>query len=502
MAEPISIKTEPTPDPEKTQHVEARQDNDDETEPEALYSILPERQKILTIVICSVITFLSPVAANMYYPALGPLARDLHVSQSKINLTITSFKIIQAFAPLLTASLSDVNGRRPIFLLGLVVFLGSNIGLALQGTFVALLVLRCFQSFGSSSISNVSSAAVADLVTRAERGKYLFYATLGNTIGPAVGPVLGGILAQFMGWRSIFWFLVIMTGVMVMMVVLFLRETCRAVVGNGSLPPQPWNEPLLHMVRPVARPPPDEDTRVVFKRRPGVLDTVRIVWNKHIGLLILCSSLRFSGSMAVLSTLPALLERKYNYNALQVGLCYIPYAVGGLVTRWSVGTIADWNFRRHAHKNGVEIQQNKQSQRQLQQIPLEKARLQITIPMMYYSCVCILGYGWIMNYNVHVAGPLIILFLIGNSNSGVNNSLNMLVIDLHAQRPASALAAMNTFKNLAAAGMAAGALPLIDAIGIGWMGTMFAGLWVLVSPTLWAIYFFGQGWRKNQLLEE
>ena len=58
----------------------------------------------------------------------------------------------------------------------------------------------------------ISSATVADLVTRAERGKYLAYSSLGSTLGPAVGPILGGVLTKFLGWRSIFWFLAIFDG--------------------------------------------------------------------------------------------------------------------------------------------------------------------------------------------------------------------------------------------------------------------------------------------------
>ena len=71
----------------------------------------------------------------------------------------------------------------------------------------------------------------------------------GALIGPAIGPVLGGILAQFLGWRAIFWFLVILAGVFMIPLVLAFQETCRKVVGDGSVPPQPWNRDLLTILR-------------------------------------------------------------------------------------------------------------------------------------------------------------------------------------------------------------------------------------------------------------
>lgn len=358
------------------------------------------------------------------------------------------------------------------------------------------MVLRCVQSFGSSSGSVVVNAAVADLVTRAERGKYMFYSSLGMTVGPALGPVLGGVIIQFSGWRSSFWFLAILSGTIVLMMAIFLRETCRAVTGNGSIPPQSWNKSVMQILKRKDHPTPDYSTRTVFKRRPSLLDVFRIVMHRHVGLLVLCSTVRFSGSTAILSTLPALLERKYNYNPLQIGLCYLPYAAGGIVTRWTVGTVTDWNYRRHAQREGVEVCSNEQQD--LRDIPIEKARLQITIPLMYLSSCSILAYGWVMRYDVHVAVPLVFLFLLGNTAAGVSNTLKMLMVDLHTSRPATATAAMNIFKNLIGAGAVAAALPVIDAVGIGWAGTIIAVLWVIVTPALWTLYLRGHIWRRQQ----
>lgn len=413
---------------------------------------------------------------------------------------------------MLTGNLSDQKGRRPVLLMCLLIYLGVNIGLALQDSFAALIALRCLQSFGSSGATVISTATVSDLITRAERGKYMAYVSLGFTLGPAVGPLLGGILTKFLGWRSIFWFLAILVGVIILVVALFLRETCRVVVGNGSVPPQPWNKPISLALAHRSSPPPRPDYSTVVSLSSkkncrcstvfGIFDSLKVVLNKPVGVLILCSTVFYCGFMSVMSSIPALLEQKYNFNALEIGLCYIPFAVGGFAARWTVGFLADANFRRHARKAGIQLQHNQQTREQLEQIPLEKVRLELGVPLVYLSCLSLLGYSWVMNYDVHISAPLIMLFLLGNTIVGANNTFNTLMIDLHAYRPATAIAGMNMYKFLCGAGAVAAVLPLVGIIGIGWVGTVIAGLWLVVSPGLWMIYFHGHAWRKSLQSEQ
>lgn len=417
-------------------------------------------------------------------------------------MTTSNIQIAQALAPLLTATFSDLKGRRPVFIVCLTTYAIINIGLALQSSFPALVVLRCFQSLGSSGVTVVASATTADVITRAERGGYMAYTSLGYTIGPALGPILGGILAQYLGWRSIFWFLANLAGVIILLIFGFLNETCRVVVGNGSVPPPRWNRPVLALVRPRDWASPNHQSLVTFRRRPSVFDSVRLVAKKQFGFLILFSSVLFSGSMVLLSCIPALFESKYNFNELQVGLAYIPFAAGGLTARWTCGTLADRNFKRHGQLSGIEIVRNQQSRQSLLEIPLEKARIQIILPMVYLWCIWVTTYSWLMTKDIHMSVPLVIMFFLGNATTGSSNVLSMLMIDLHSHRPATAMAALNLFRFAFGAGAVAAAMPLIHAIGIGWTGTLFALIGLIASPALWVVYVCGHDWRRTDANRE
>lgn len=385
--------------------------------------------------------------------------------------------------------------------------MGANIGLALQDNYAALMVLRCLQACGSSGTIAVGSAVIADLSTRAERGKYIGYATIGMTLGPALGPVIGGLLAQFLGWRWIFWFLAILGGVLLVGFLVFVPETCRAVVRNGSVAPQRWNRSALGVMGQIMKGREREkgERRIEYDmvqrggKRPNPLTSVRIATEKETGLILLYGALLYAGFTIVISTLPAQLESRFDFNAIQVGLCYLPFGIGSLTSRWTVGEALDWNFMREAKVQGLPIEKNKQQD--IREFNIEVARLTVTLPLVYAACGSIIAYGWVMDYQTALAGPIVMLFLTGHLTTGAFTTLSTLVVDVHRHGAATAVAANNLVRCLLGAGAAAVGAPLIDRIGIGWTATFVAAVWAAFSPLLWAVSVWGHRWRRETLVK-
>lgn len=411
-------------------------------------------------------------------------------------------KICQGLGPTFFGTLSDHYGRRPAYLMCFVIYIGANIGLALQSSYSALVVLRCLQSTGASSTVTLASASVADIITRAERGKFMGYASMGVTLGPSLGPVIGGILDHFLGWRSIFWFLTIMCSVLLVVLVVYFPETSRSVVGNGSIAPQRWNTTIHDVLRLRERRKLNvgliEEPRSLTprKRRPSPWDAIRIAGNKEDGIILLCGSLLYAGFFGILSSLPSRLQAEYNFNSLQVGLCYIPYGTGSLTSRWTSGSLLDWNFRRHARKRGIPIIKNRQQQ--LRHFPIEHARLEVILPFVLAAAFSMLAYGWVMNYHANLAGPLIMLFFTAHFGTGAVSGLGTIIVDINIKSPGTAVAANQLCRCIFAAGSVAAAVPVIDRIGMGWTGTCIAGIWVACSPMLWAIMKWGEKWREEK----
>ena len=58
-----------------------------------VYTILDKKQKLFIVTMASLGAFFSPLSGNIYYPALNSMATSVHVSESLINLTITSYMV-------------------------------------------------------------------------------------------------------------------------------------------------------------------------------------------------------------------------------------------------------------------------------------------------------------------------------------------------------------------------------------------------------------------------
>ncbi|QGA13075.1 hypothetical protein EYB26_000720 [Talaromyces marneffei] len=69
------------------------------------YCILPERQKIFLMMLCSFAAMISPISSSIYFLALNSIGNDLGVSTNKMNLYITMFLIFQGIAPSFIANL-------------------------------------------------------------------------------------------------------------------------------------------------------------------------------------------------------------------------------------------------------------------------------------------------------------------------------------------------------------------------------------------------------------
>jgi MFS family permease len=460
----------------------------------------PMKRWIITMVTFS--SFVSPMTANIYFPALNPIAADLGVSVGLINLSLTTYMIFQGLAPTIFGDFGDMAGRRPAFIIAFTIYFVANVGLALQTNYAALLVLRMMQSGGSSGTLALGYAVVADLTVSAERGKFMGIVGAGINVGPAISPALGGILAQFLGWRAIFWFCAIFTGVWMVPYVLSVPETCRKVVGNGSVAPQGWNMTLLDYIR-FRRHPPAKDAPMPPRPRikvPNPLHTLLVVFDRLLGLVIFYNMTLYLIFILVCATLSTQFKAIYHYSDLVIGLCYLPYGIGCMTAALGQGYLLDWNYRRIARRIGFSINYRKGDD--LSHFPIEEARIQPIYAITAVGLLATVAYGWVLAYETSVAIPLVLLFIIGLCVTGSFSILNTLLVDLSPAAPATAVAANNLVRCVFGAASTAAVESMLRAMGRGGTFTFLAGVVLFCSPILPVLVRYGPKWREERRLKE
>lgn len=463
------------------------------------YTVFTRKMIWWIIAMNCVSAFVSPITANIYFPAIPAIARDLGVSTADVNLSLTTYMIFQGLSPTFVGDFGDAAGRRPAFIVAFIIYLGANIGLALQRNYAALLVLRCLQSAGSSGTIALVFGVVADVATSAERGKFMGIVGAGLTIGPSIGPTIGGLLTQYLGWPSIFWFCMILSIVFLVPYTLAVPETGRKVVGNGSIKPQPWNMTLVDYIR-FRRQPRDPST-IRPKQKipiPNPFNTLRVLTHKDMAMLLFYNAMLYVGFMVVTSTLSTQFDAIYHYDELVLGLCYLPIGFATMVASIGQGFILDWNYRRTAKKLGFKI--DKKRGDNLQNFPIERVRIQVIVPCIFMGSAFFIGYAWALQAEVHVAVPLVLTFFIGLFVTGSFQVINTLIVDLYPEAPATATAANNLVRCLFGAVATAVIEDMIAGIGRGWSFTLIALIFTVLSPILWVIQKHGPTWREQRRL--
>jgi DHA1 family bicyclomycin/chloramphenicol resistance-like MFS transporter len=175
----------------------------------------------------TLITFSGTLAMHIFVPALPEAAQELGATVGEMQLTMSVYIAGLAVGQLAYGPLSDRFGRRPMLIVGLVVYAVTGIAASFAPDVHALIAARLFQALGGCAGLVIGRAIVRDTGTATEAGRRLALMNLMVAIGPGTAPLVGGLLTTFFGWRSIFYLLATL-GVVNMAFTWFLLPETRA----------------------------------------------------------------------------------------------------------------------------------------------------------------------------------------------------------------------------------------------------------------------------------
>lgn len=171
------------------------------------------------------ITLAGTMAMHMFVPALPDAARQLHASPNQAQLTITVYIVGLGLGQLIYGPLSDSLGRRPMLLIGLLLYTAAGIAAFFAPTIEMLVAARLLQALGGCAGLTLGRAIARDTSTPDNAVTKLALLNLMMMIGPGIAPSIGSWVDGMLGWRAIFATLAIMGGITLTGVCFLLPET-------------------------------------------------------------------------------------------------------------------------------------------------------------------------------------------------------------------------------------------------------------------------------------
>ena len=159
-------------------------------------------RSVLTV--ATVTSFLGPFMLSAVNVALPAIQQDLAANAVELSWIATSYLLATAVCLVPIGRIADIHGRRRVFILGLIIFTGSNFLTLIVREVGTFIWLRMLQGVGAAMTVTTGMAIVTSVFPPQRRGKAIGIYVAAVYVGLSVGPFGGGVMAQHFGWRSIF----------------------------------------------------------------------------------------------------------------------------------------------------------------------------------------------------------------------------------------------------------------------------------------------------------
>jgi multidrug resistance protein len=149
----------------------------------------------------AIATTITAFTAGSYAAGIDQMTAEWHVSKPFFQVGIAVFTAGFAIAPMFLAPFSEINGRRPVFIMAGTLFTLFQLTCALTPTFPGMIVARFLVGCSCSVFSTMVGGVIADFYHREDRNWAMALFTGGAMSGTGLGPLVSGFIAQHTTWR-------------------------------------------------------------------------------------------------------------------------------------------------------------------------------------------------------------------------------------------------------------------------------------------------------------
>lgn len=167
--------------------------------------------------------FMAAVEATIVATAMPSIAAELG-GFAIYSWVFSSFLLMQAVTIPISGKISDVLGRKPVFIGGILIFLVGSVLCGLAHSMGALIGYRFLQGFGAGAVQPIAVTLAGDLYSLEERGRIQGYMSGLWGISSILGPLAGGLIVHSIGWQWIFWINIPFGFAAIALIAIFLHE--------------------------------------------------------------------------------------------------------------------------------------------------------------------------------------------------------------------------------------------------------------------------------------
>ena len=244
------------------------------------------------------LAMVSPFSLDTFYPSFPAISQEFSLTPWQIQQTITIYMLPFALMTLIQGPLSDALGRRPVVLVGLMIYSLASVACVFAPSFGFLLAFRAIQGMSAGVGMAVGRAIIRDLHEGPQAQKLMATISMIFGIAPAIAPVIGGWIHVWLGWRFVFGFMVVTGLSLVVLSYLLLPET--------------------H--------PHERRARLHVGELAGTLG--RIASNRQFMMYALALGTTFSAMITFIGAAPAIVMGHWHLSETQFAYLFVPLIIG------------------------------------------------------------------------------------------------------------------------------------------------------------------------------
>ncbi|KAJ5724026.1 hypothetical protein N7488_002061 [Penicillium malachiteum] len=435
---------------------------------------------VLLSLLGAIIIWSSTIGAT----AIKKTEKQYHTTFEIETLPTALFLFGLGFGGLITAPISELVGRNPVYLTCLPAFMLFDMGAGLAQTLSQRIVCRAFAgAFGSAPLV-CSAAALVDIWSPIERNYAFPFFSIMAFLGATLGPVPGSIITwtHAVSWRFVDWITIIFAGLILFPTIFFLPETYSPIILH-------WKAKNLRRLTQDDRyrAPIEFKTMSFSKRlRRALYRPCLMLWTEPIIII-------FSGYLGIIfivlytfsAGFPSIFEKVYELNGGELGPTFLSIAVGVLLTIPLI-PLTQYLIRRDIYR----------ARAQNQSRPGPEFNLYLSMFTAPFFDISLFWMGWISRPSISLWCPLVAAAAFGFGALGIFVSSYQYVAAAFENHSASALASLQMFRLVAAGIMACIAQIMYNNLGVGWTMTLLGGIATLFLPVPYVMFFFGPRIRR------